>query len=76
MKYINQASRSSGQSLVEVISGLAIMFGIFLCLADLGAVIYAVSLNDVACRNAARAAAAGRPREATNRARVIIYRAN
>jgi Flp pilus assembly protein TadG len=76
MKHINQANRCSGQSLVEVISGLVLMFGILLGLVDLGAVIYAISLNDAACRNAASAAAVGSPSEANYRAQVIVDRAN
>jgi hypothetical protein len=76
MKYINQASRCTGQSLVEVVSGLVVIFGIFLGLTDLGSVIYAISLNDATCRNAASAAAAGSPGEVNYRAQLIIDRAN
>ncbi|HEY9755908.1 MAG TPA: hypothetical protein V6C97_12150 [Oculatellaceae cyanobacterium] len=73
---IKQAYQRGGQSLVEVTSGLVLIFAVVLALADLGAVIYACALNDTACRNAANAAAAGSPGEANYRAQLIISRAN
>lgn len=65
-----------GQSLVEVVTGLTIIVPIALALIDLSAVLYAISLNDTACRNAARAAATGSPGEAKLRAESIVLQAN
>lgn len=48
------------------------MVGIVISLLNLAIVIYGVSLNDSACRNAARAAAAGNANEADYRAQVAI----
>jgi hypothetical protein len=76
MKGSREASRSEGQSLIEVISGLVLIFSIVLALTDLGAVIYAAALNDTTCRNAANAAAVGPPGEADHRAQVVVARAN
>ncbi|HEY9683654.1 MAG TPA: hypothetical protein V6C86_18890 [Oculatellaceae cyanobacterium] len=73
---IKRANWPRGQSLVEVTSGLVLIFAVVLALADLGAVIYATALNDTACRNAANAAAVGSPGEANFRAQLIISRAN
>ncbi len=52
---------SSGQSLVELAVGLIVLLPILLVIFDLVILVVAVMLNDNACRDAARAAAAGRP---------------
>src|ERR1700709_1580743 len=79
MKHSNQNgcyARELGQSLVEVVTGLVVIIPIVLALMVFVAVIYAISLNEAACRNAARAAAAGNPGEAKDRAQLIIAQAN
>jgi Flp pilus assembly protein TadG len=63
---------AKGQSLLEATFGLVFMVLIGIGLVDLAVVIYGVSLNDIACRNAARAAAAGAVNEAAQRAQVAI----
>jgi hypothetical protein len=52
---------SSGQSLVELAAGLMVLIPIILLLVDLFVCVIAVTTNDAASRDAARAAAAGRP---------------
>jgi Flp pilus assembly protein TadG len=62
----------AGQSLLEATMGLVIIVIIVVGLIDLAIVLYGVALNDSACRNAARAAAAGGTTEVNYRARVAI----
>lgn len=53
--------KKNGQSLVELAAGLMIFVPIVLLLIDCGVIMIGVSSNEAACRDAARAAAAGPP---------------
>jgi hypothetical protein len=64
--------RDGAQSIVEVVFGIVFLFIGVLMLVDLAMVIYGVELNDIACQNAARAAAAGAPSEARTRAHAVV----
>jgi hypothetical protein len=64
--------RTSGHSLVEASCGLILIYAVGIALVDLAVGIYAMSLNDSACRNAADFAASGNPNEAERRARNVI----
>jgi Flp pilus assembly protein TadG len=63
---------NSGQSLLEATFGVVVIAIVVIALIDVTIVLYGVSLNDSACRNAARAAAAGDPAEANERAQLAI----
>jgi hypothetical protein len=63
---MKQMQRRSGQSMVELLGGLVILIPVVLVLLDLAIIVIAVQVNDGACRDAARAAAAGRPVAYTN----------
>jgi Flp pilus assembly protein TadG len=63
---------NSGQSLLEATFGVVIIAIVVIGLVDVTIVLYGVSLNDTACRNAARAAAAGDPAQAQGRAQLTI----
>ncbi|MBU6451787.1 MAG: hypothetical protein KGS72_08425 [Cyanobacteria bacterium REEB67] len=64
------------QSLVEVTAGIAILLPVLLVLFDLSMLFLAVQANESICRNAARAAAAGDPLDATVRAQAVVNAAN
>ena len=63
-----------GQQLVELATGLIVLIPIILVLIDLVIIMMAINLNDHACRDAARVAAAGRPTiaEIENRAKAAL----
>jgi len=54
--------------MIELCAGLIILVPIIMGLVDLAFIIAAMQINDAACRDAARAAAAGPPAEAHQRA--------
>ncbi|MBX9771824.1 MAG: hypothetical protein K2X29_10660 [Candidatus Obscuribacterales bacterium] len=60
--------RKGGQSIIELCAGLIVLVPIIMALVDLAFVIASMQVNDAACRDAARAAAAGPPTEAFQRA--------
>lgn len=62
----------SGQSLLEATFGIVLIAIVVIALVDITVVLYGASLNDTACRNAARAAAAGDPAQARDRAQLTI----
>lgn len=66
------SKKTNGQSLVETLLGIMVLIPILLLVADFAIVFFAVQSNDAKCRNAVRAAAAGKPEEAILRARAII----
>jgi hypothetical protein len=68
----DQRTRKSGHSLLEACFGLIVIYGIGVVIVDLAMGIYAVSLNDSTCRNAASFAAAGDPKQADRRVSLII----
>lgn len=80
--------KSAAQSLTELMVGLILLIPILLVIFDAAVVVIAVSLNDSVCRDAARAAAGGRPIDfvdgngttqtanARARALAVIQRAN
>ncbi len=61
-------TRKGGQSIIELCAGLIILVPIIMALVDLAFVIASMQINDAACRDAARAAAAGPPSQAHKRA--------
>ncbi len=75
MRLIN-GSRKAGQSMIELCAGLIILVPIILGLVDLAFLIAAMQVNDAACRDAARAAAAGPPTEAFQRASGVAQATN
>jgi hypothetical protein len=58
--YTNNRNKK-GQSLAELAAGLLVFVPIILLLIDCGVIMVGVSTNEAACRDAARAAAAGPP---------------
>jgi len=58
---IASRQRVRGQSLVELLGGLIVLIPVLMLLVDLVVIFMAVQVNDTACRDAARAAANGRP---------------
>jgi hypothetical protein len=50
-----------GQSLVELVAGLAVCLPVFLAIVDMGYIAIGASANDSVCREAAQAAASGPP---------------
>lgn len=64
------------QSLIEVTVGLVVVVPVLLVLFDLSVIFLAVQLNDKTCEDAARAAAAGDPKNAAMRAITVIDQAN
>lgn len=75
----NQRRSASAQSLAELVAGLLVLVPILFACIDLAVCIIAITTNDTAARDAARAAATGRPslscygeEDSSNRARAII----
>lgn len=64
--------RLNGQSTIEMIAGVIVIMPVILFLFDLAVVLLSVQVNDAACRDAARAAAAGPPSQLTDRANTIV----
>lgn len=72
-RHCYSASRqTSAQSLVEVTVGVVVLIVVVIFLIDLALLIYAVSLNDMVCRDAAQQAASGDPSDAEARALTSI----
>lgn len=71
---VNKTTRKSGQSLIEVTIGIAVLVPVTLILVDLSVVLWGVQANVLTCRSAARSAASGDPEAATERAQVVIDR--
>lgn len=67
-KRLITGQRRTGQSMIELCAGLIVLVPIIMGLVDLAFLIAAMQVNDAACRDAARAAAAGPPSEAFQRA--------
>lgn len=63
-----------GQSLIELQAGIIILIPALFVLLDLSLIFLGVQQNDAVCRNAARAAACGDPREARCRAQAVLTR--
>ena len=61
----NRARRASAASIAELGAALIVVIPIVLILIDTAMLAIGVSINDSCCRDAARAAAAGPPAEAT-----------
>jgi hypothetical protein len=72
----SQKSRNVGQSLVELVVGIAVLIPIMLVIFDLAVIVIAVQMNDSTCREAARVAASGSPSDVQQRANAIVARAN
>jgi hypothetical protein len=72
MSVTDRQMRKSGHSLLEASFGLIVIYAIGIALVDLAVGIYAISLNDSVCRNAADVAASGNPNEAERRVRMSI----
>jgi Flp pilus assembly protein TadG len=72
----SQKSRKRGQSLVELVVGIAVLIPVMLLIFDLAVIVIAVQMNDSTCREAARVAASGSPSDVQQRANAIISRAN
>lgn len=68
--------RKSGQSLIEVTIGIVVLVPVTLTLIDLSVALWGVQENDHTCMSAARAAASGAPEEATDRAQIVLDRAD
>jgi hypothetical protein len=64
--------RKRGASLVEAACGLIVIYIVAVALMDLGVGLYAISLNESTCRNAASFAASGSPKEAERRVHMVI----
>jgi len=67
-----QQARRSGQSLIELTAGLMVLVPVILFLVDFAFILWGVQSNDLVCRDAARAAAAGDPADATARAEAVV----
>jgi hypothetical protein len=63
---------ATAQSLIEVTVGLVVLVPVLLVLLDLSIAFWAAQCNDTTCRNAAQAASAGSPIEATARAQNVL----
>ena len=72
----SQNLRNRGQSLVELVVGIAVLIPIMLVIFDLAVIVIAVQMNDSTCREAARVAASGSPSDVQQRALAIVSRAN
>ncbi len=68
--------REKGQSIVELSVGLIALIPIVLVVFDLAVIVIGVQINDSTCREAARVAASGAPKDQANRAKAVIARAN
>jgi hypothetical protein len=64
--------RRSAQSIIEVCIGIVVLIPVCLILIDLAVMLHAVELNDQVCRHAVRAAAAGAPEDARQRAETVV----
>ncbi len=60
--------RQTGQSIIELCAGLIVLVPVIMVLVDIAFVVAGMQVNDAACRDAARAASAGPPKEAFKRA--------
>ena len=69
-------SRGRGQSLIEVVLGIAVLIPILLTLLDFSCLFLALQSNESICRSAVRAAAAGDPHDARVRASAVVDSAN
>lgn len=58
--------RNSGSSAVELVAGIIVLIPVFFFILDVGVCIMAAMTNDTICREAARAAAGGRPENFSN----------
>lgn len=71
--FVQESARTNkGQSLFELLAGLSILTPVFLVLLDLGLLVAASQTNASICREAARAAASGNPKQAAQRAELIL----
>src|SRR5215469_14543327 len=61
-----------GSVLIEFLVGLLVLVPVILVVLDLALIVLAVQVGDTACREAARAAATGDPRNARARAQAVI----
>jgi hypothetical protein len=68
----SERMRRTGQSLIELTAGIVVLVPVLLFLADFALILWAVQSNDMICRDAARAAAAGDPLEAPARAQAVV----
>jgi hypothetical protein len=68
--------RRRGQSIVELAVGLMALIPIVLVVFDLAVIVIGVQINDSTCREAARVAASGDPKDAQDRAGAVVARAN
>jgi len=68
--------KMTGQSAVELCTGLIVLVPIILVLFDLSVIVLGVQLNDATCREAARVAALGDPTTCSSRAQAVVNRAN
>lgn len=65
----------SAVSLVEATFGVVVIVAVTIVLIDLAMLLFAVSLNDSICRDAARKAATGDPASAEQRAQSVVDQA-
>ncbi len=68
--------REKGQSIVELAIGLIALIPIVLVVFDLAVIVIGVQINDSTCREAARVAASGAPKDQASRAKAVVARAN
>lgn len=76
LKRTHSSKRSLAQSSIELVIGLIFLVPLILAFVDLAAVVLAVQVNDSTCREAARVASIGDPRDWQLRANAVIARAN
>ncbi len=73
---LRKPRRSRGQSIIELAVGLIALVPIVLVIFDLAVIVIAVQINDSTCREAARVAASGQPKDQQSRAQAVVNRAN
>lgn len=64
--------RTSGQALVELAAGLIVFIPVILLLIDCAVIMIGVSVNEAACRDAARAASSGPPASTFSTAEHVV----
>ncbi len=67
-------NRKSGQGLAELCASMVMIVPLLLAAIDCSYICIGASMNDLACRDAARAAAAGLPAASEERAATVIKR--
>jgi hypothetical protein len=73
---VKSRRKQKGQSIVELAVGLIALIPIVLVVFDLAVIVIGVQVNDSTCREAARVAASGAPKDQVARAAAVVARAN